>query len=284
MLYVNKQLVPQSALDEHYHRLRLEVEKELDGKPEELIHLTTLEHAKNYVIEEALLDQEVNRIQAHISSKEVTEAFQQMLDMNGGEDAFKKHYSKADEAKIKAEIIHQKRKEMLLASIDATVPETSDDAMLAYYEANKDKYMEPDFYHASYIVKIVLPDTDRAAAEKGIREAHRRLASGEDFASVVLACSDNKEHDGDMGWFPKGAALPMFEDTLDALKPGEFSEPFVFTLGWSIVKLHELRKGQVIKFELVKEDIRSLLAEDAKDAAFRQFVEDLKATASVETK
>lgn len=275
-------MVPQSLLDEHYYRLRPDIERELSGKPEDVIDLTAREQAKNYVIEEVLLDEELERQNIEIPQREINETFDQIMEMNGGEKVFRENYTKEDEAKIKAEIAQQKRKEIFLKRIDSEAKKPTEAAMQAYYNIHKSDFMQPDVFHASYILKIVLPDTDREKAEAAIHEAHERLKAGDDFVAVVKAYSDNTEHDGDMGWFPKGSALPMFDDALNNLSPGEFSEPFAFSLGWAIVKLHECKTGECMRFDIVKDDIEEKLFEMEKETAFRTLVDRLKASAKIE--
>jgi peptidyl-prolyl cis-trans isomerase SurA len=115
------------------------------------------------------------------------------------------------------------------------------DAQIAgYYAANKSDWnvVEPQ-YHLSQIVVVVGPTpqganlpnkvTSEADARKKIDAAHNRLESGEDFASVAAAFSedpDSAPNGGDMGFVPESRlhTHPEAYDAIMKLKPGQFSD------------------------------------------------------------
>lgn len=69
-----------------------------------------------------------------------------------------------------------------------------------------------------------------------------RVLAGESFADIALIESEDSgsaARGGDLGWNPAGTFVPEFEAQLDALSPGEISEPFRSPFGWHIIYLED---------------------------------------------
>lgn len=99
--------------------------------------------------------------------------------------------------------------------------------------------------HSQHILVMTNAVRDEAAAQALIRELHARLVKGEDFGELAKKHSDDpgsKNSGGDLGWQPAGVFAPDFEKSLDALQPGQFSEPFKSPFGWHIAKVLERRE------------------------------------------
>lgn len=82
-------------------------------------------------------------------------------------------------------------------------------------------------------------------AEKKLLKIRKRILSGDDFASLAKATSDDPGSarlGGDLGWVSPGQMVPEFEEALKNLKPGEISQPFRSRFGWHIIELLSRRK------------------------------------------
>ena len=67
------------------------------------------------------------------------------------------------------------------------------------------------------------------ATEEEARQVIDRLEAGEDFAELAREVSldtQTRASGGDRGWVAKGGVAPVLEETLFALEPGAYSEPF----------------------------------------------------------
>jgi len=83
---------------------------------------------------------------------------------------------------------------------------------------------------------------DQARAE--IRDLYARLQKGEDFATLAKQYSDDpgsKNAGGELGWLAPGILVPEFQSQIDALKPGQVSEPFHSQFGWHIAAVVDRR-------------------------------------------
>ena len=132
-------------------------------------------------------------------------------------------------------------------------------------------------YHARHImVEINELATPRVAMDQ-IIEVKQKLDSGEDFAELARAYSDDPTTanlGGDMGWFPPEAYGDRVYQTLLALGPGETSEPFQTMGGWHIMELLETRETdrteEAIRSE-ARDKIRMQRADQEIETVLRQF-------------
>jgi parvulin-like peptidyl-prolyl isomerase len=102
--------------------------------------------------------------------------------------------------------------------------------------------------------KQELTDEEAKAKAEAIR---KRVTSGEDFAAVAKAESDDTgsaQNGGSLGEFHRGQMVPPFEQAAFALKPGEISEPVKTPFGYHIIKVeaHTTRPLDQVKPEIEK--------------------------------
>jgi len=79
-------------------------------------------------------------------------------------------------------------------------------------------------------------------------ELYERLKKGGDFTELAKKYSDDpgsKNAGGDLGWQPPGVFAAEFQQQIDALKPGELSQPFRSQFGWHIAEVEERRTRDV---------------------------------------
>lgn len=113
-------------------------------------------------------------------------------------------------------------------------------------------------------------------AKTRLNQLRSRLIGGDDFATLARAHSDDTGSalkGGDLGWVNPGDTVPQFEEVMNALAPGEISEPFESPFGWHIVQVEE-RRTQDAADDLLRlkarEAIQRRKTEEATDAWLRQ--------------
>jgi len=87
--------------------------------------------------------------------------------------------------------------------------------------------------------------TDEEALEK-LRALRNRIESGEDFATVARAHSDDKGSaikGGDLGWVQPGVLVPAFEEAMSKLAIGQISEPVQTSFGWHLIQVQERQQS-----------------------------------------
>jgi len=118
--------------------------------------------------------------------------------------------------------------------------------------------------------------TDAEALAKALA-LRQRIVSGEDFATIATAESDDAgsgAKGGDLGDFSHGAMVAGFEQAAFALKPGEMSEPVKTQFGYHLIKLES---KNVKSFEEARAGLESKLG----PPRTQQVVQDLVKKAPV---
>lgn len=138
-----------------------------------------------------------------------------------------------------------------------------DAAVKAFYDENPEAFRQT-------CVRHILVDSEAKAAElKG------RIAAGEDFAAVARAEStDNQvpngsaQQGGDLGCVARGSLVPDFENAMDALVPGQVSDPVQTQFGYHLI---EVRERKTLSLEEATPQIREVLQSQQGDPV-QQFV------------
>ena len=122
-------------------------------------------------------------------------------------------------------------------------------------------------------------------------DARRRLADlrerivtgGADFAELArLHSTDGSaSRGGDLDWLLPGDTVPDFERVMNALKPGEVSQPFKSPFGWHLVQVLERRSGGLTQ-DRRRIQARQALKERKADEAFQEWLRQLRDRTYVE--
>ena len=151
-----------------------------------------------------------------------------------------------------------------------------------YYEQNKSRFGTPEERHAAHILVKAEKSAPAAEREKAKAKAADLLAQVRKnpaaFADLARQHSDDpgsKAQGGDLGFFSREAMVKPFADAAFALKPGEISEVVESDFGFHVIKLLEVRGGQVKPFEEVRatieEEVKRQLAQARYAEAAEQF-------------
>lgn len=172
--------------------------------------------------------------------------------------------------------------ELSLREISAAVS-IGEDELRDFYETEvarePDLFRTPEQRHARHILVAVDEDTDEVEAELEIRKIAARVAAGEDFAGLARELSDDAgsaAQGGDLGWVEPGVMVPPFEEALFAMEPGTVSEPVRTNFGWHLIKLEEVRPGQVKTFEEAEDELREMLATQRAEERYYQQADTLE--------
>jgi peptidyl-prolyl cis-trans isomerase D len=145
--------------------------------------------------------------------------------------------------------------------------EIDEEAARAAYDTRVAEYTVPEQIKVRQILLRVPPGTAddvRTEIRDAAEAAAARLESGEDFAAVAQEVSDDPSASvgGDLGWVTRGRQVEGFDEVAFALEPGETSEIFETSFGYTILRVDEKRDEQVQPFEQVRAQIEQELAWD----------------------
>jgi peptidyl-prolyl cis-trans isomerase D len=125
---------------------------------------------------------------------------------------------------------------------------------------------------ARHILKKVAPDADddaRKTAREAIEAAARRIADGEDFATVAKEVSEDTSaaDGGDLGSFGRGRMVAPFEEAAFALEAGQVSGVVESPFGFHLIQVYEKAPGRVKSIDEVRDEIVAQLATQGAGAA-----------------
>lgn len=137
--------------------------------------------------------------------------------------------------------------------------------------------------HARHIlIKTSAVVTD-AEAQRRLQALRERVVNGTDFGELAKANSADltAAKGGDLGWLSPGDTVPEFERAMNALKPGEVSEPIHSPFGWHLIQVLE-RRTQDVTEERKRNAARAALRERKAGEAYEDWLRQLRDRTYVE--
>jgi peptidyl-prolyl cis-trans isomerase SurA len=122
-----------------------------------------------------------------------------------------------------------------------------------------------------------------SVARERLAQLRKRLADGLDFATAARENSHDgsAQEGGDLGWAVSGQFVPEFEQAMNALAPGQVSEPVTSRFGVHLIQVQERRERKMNEREQ-REAARSALREKKLEEAYTTWVQELRTRAYVE--
>jgi peptidyl-prolyl cis-trans isomerase C len=172
---------------------------------------------------------------------------------------------------------------------DDKVDITEEDAREYYFE-NQQRFEIPEQVKASHI--LIKPDTSDPNVEPALAEAAakakaedllKQIKDGADFAELAKANSGcpSSARGGDLGFFSRGRMAPAFEEAAFASEVGQVSDIVETKFGYHIIKVTDRKEAGTKTFEQVKDDLMAMLTAKKQSGLAKQYIESLKAEASI---
>ena len=280
-LIINGQEIPQAFFEQRLQEIYPEVQQRLGDKPPAIIELSARDEARERVIEEALIEQEIDRVNPPADEALVQQELKKML---------KKQETKRQlkQAGRNREIVINNMRKQLYRRLQAyEIMEAamhqdpaSDEDVEEFYNKNLNHFKTLEQIHASHILIRDKSDIGREKLDLVIEA----LDSGRDFEELAREFSEDtsSEQGGDLGWLPRGQTVAKFEKVAFSLELDEISDPFETQFGWHIVRLHERQDARTQSLEEVNEQIAMMLLRERRNESYRLFLQDLKEKATIE--
>ena len=137
--------------------------------------------------------------------------------------------------------------------------------------------------HARHILIKTNELVSETEARNRLIALRERLQNKADFAELARVHSEDTSatRAGDLGWLSPGDTVPEFERAMDALKPGELSEPVRSPFGWHLIQVVERRTQDVSK-DAQRLQARQVLRERKTDEAYQEWIRQLRDRSFVE--
>ncbi|HEV2693154.1 MAG TPA: peptidylprolyl isomerase [Verrucomicrobiae bacterium] len=176
-------------------------------------------------------DEQYTNLITHFNSPE---AFARQLKMVGMTES-ELRAKAAQEATAKAAL----KRELNLNVTDAQIK--------TYYSNHTAAFEEPEKAHVRHILLMTVDPKERiplatntvAAKRKQIDDLQKRIAAGEDFATLAGKYSEDpgsNDKGGELPAFGRGDMVPEFEAAAFALRPGQVSDVVTTMYGYHIIK------------------------------------------------
>lgn len=122
-----------------------------------------------------------------------------------------------------------------------------------------------------------------ADAVRRLQQMRDRILQGGDFAEQARASSEDgsASRGGDLGWLSPGDTVPEFEQAMNALKPGELSQPVQSPFGWHLIQVVE-RRTEDLTAERQRQMARQAIKARKTDEAFTEWVRQQRDRAYVD--
>ena len=138
--------------------------------------------------------------------------------------------------------------------------------------------------HVRHILLRPSPQLSEAAASARLVDFKKRIEAGQaDFAQLARENSQDASarNGGDLGWANPGLFVPEFEDSVNALSPGQVSDPLVSRFGVHLIQLLERRETALSQREQ-RDLARGVVREKKLDDAYVSWAQDVRGRAYVE--
>jgi len=190
--------------------------KKTDFKSDEgkKILAQTRQDTMDRMIEDSVVNAEASKLKVTVSTKELTDSFNQLVTSNGGETSF-------------ASVLKQ------------------------YYGLTPSEFKE-EIYKSRLLrqkvaEKFASDESVNADAKAKAEEVLAKVKAGEDFATLAKQYSQDTTASagGDLGFFAKGKMVPEFEAAAFALKEGEVSGLVKTVYGYHIIKVTAIKGDEI---------------------------------------
>lgn len=281
VLIVNGERVEESVIQQEVERLRPRYEKMFEDMDPAERESQLLDWSRENVIERVLIKQEAKKNRSKIPEAEV-ESVLARLKQDKDKDELYKEINANDDEKVREVVGLVLGMDRLLKDACEGLPGPSRDAVLKYYEENKEQFKSGEQVRVAHIVKYINWQMDEATAYDSIRKAQDELKAGVVFEAVVDKYTDCEDTGGDLGYVTRGRMAEEFEDVVFNLDVGETSGIFRTRFGFHIAKVYERKPSSIPRLEEVKEQIVAAMGEQMREKAVDEFIDQLKSKAKIE--
>ncbi len=281
LAHVNSRIITQSAFEARYEQAVHE-----QGPPADAARAEEMRKALfGTLIDEALIEDRGRDLDLITNDKEIEDQIKRLKEENKvTTDA---EFEKALEAsgltieKLRDQLRNAGTVQRVIGREVQSKVDTSDDALRAVYEREKEKYRIPEKVHLAEI--LVSNEADPAAALRRVSEAVDAIRKGEPFEQVVRRYSDGatKDRGGDLGWVSRGELLPEIDKVVFALGVNTVSEPIATKFGWHLVKVLEKSPVSYRPFSEVRAEILKHEQETQFQKRLAEYIEKLKRDAVI---
>jgi peptidyl-prolyl cis-trans isomerase SurA len=169
----------------------------------------------------------------------------------------------------------------------------TDEEARKYYETHLNEFTTPPTVTLREILVAVAGDSkvmnvaaDEAAKAKAEEIRRRTTTGGENFEKLASDISDSpsKANAGLIGPLSVNDLSPDLRRLVEAMKPGDISEPVRTARGYQLLKLETITPTNTLPLDKAREQISERVFTDKRKAEFQKYLEKLRSQAIIEWK
>ncbi len=239
--------------------------------------------AKENITSRVLLNQEARKRIPQVEDADVSARLEKLIAAAGGESQFYMGIGMTvkDEPIVRDNVANGARLDLMLGEVYAPEPDPTEAELRAYYDKNITHFLSEEQIRACHITKGMTGADDRNSVYLAMRELRKKVLAGEDFNKVAEENRLDAEQQIDLGWFKRGEFMEEFEAIAFSMNEGEISPVFTTQLGFHIAKVIGRRPPAPVPFEEIKDTVRNRLIDEYRDGKFNEFLDALKASATI---
>lgn len=137
---------------------------------------------------------------------------------------------------------------------------------------------------ARHILLRTTPQQPAGELVRKLADIRKQIANGQaSFPQMARQYSEDgsASRGGDLGWAPPGMFVPEFEKALNALQPGQISDPVVSRFGVHLIQLIERREVKLTDAQK-REAARNVLRERKFESTYEEWAREIRAAAWIE--
>jgi peptidyl-prolyl cis-trans isomerase C len=244
--------------------------------------------ALDQLVTYTVLTQETRARKVAVTDAEVESNIKQMRSQFPNEQEFAKALAARGMSleKLKADTRIDISINKMMEAEAAAQQAPTDAQVREFYDKNPDKFKQEETVRASHILIRVDEKADAAAKQKARAEIDsvlKQARAGADFAKLAQEHSQDGSaaQGGDLGWVSPGTFVPEFEAVINQLPEGGISDPVVSRFGVHLVQVTARRDVKLDRRQQ-REQARNILREQKFEAAYNDWMRDLRGRAYIE--
>jgi len=224
-------------------------------------------------VTEAELDETIERIKEMQNMSD--EDLQRTLQIEGlTMEMYRKHL---EEQMLRSRIVNREVKSRIVIT---------EEAVNAYYEANKAQYAGETQYHLRHILmRLAVPSQEERTRVSGqMRALHDRLNNGESFERLARLYSQagTAAEGGDLGLFESRLLAESVRNALQGVGPGQFTDVVETEQGYQLFYVEEVVHAGGRSLETLKSEIQEKLFAELVDQRFEAWLAALRHRAHIQ--
>ncbi len=290
---VNDDVITLTEVQEEGLQTIRRIVQETLGEERERRLRSTERQILNELILRKLQLQEAKKEKIEATASEVRSAIEDLKKRNGltSDDELRAAMSREllTEEQFRRGIADQVALTKLVARQVRSKVVVTDEEARQYYDQHQEQFRDiPQVKIRHLLVPVPQQPTrdEVLQAKSRIEEAQALMKLGAKFSTVAKQYSQEPlaPSSGEIWTMKRGELAPELEQMALFLPIGQVSGIITNPAGFHLVQVEERVAGQVLPFDQVKEDVRSILFDQKAEAKFKEWVQSLKAKASVEMK